>query len=224
MFRETFLRYRYGCLKLFAREGDSVVFMGSAFIVHNEGYLVTAAHLLYTQQNLLVITGASGDDFHHVSNEEHTPIPVNVVEIDHDRDLALLKIDTEIKIEMPDHLIGVPENVHIGHYVSCVGYPFGFHHVFNQAIQSAIVSAKMKTKNGTNIFLFNSMIHLGTRGGPLIDVDEGRVIGVVAGQFDPFEASPKFMREEDLPGSSFSYAISIEYVEEMLKEQGVEII
>ncbi|WP_022850934.1 S1 family peptidase [Limisalsivibrio acetivorans] len=223
MLTDTFLRYKNGCLKLFVKEGDTISFVGTGFIVHEKGYLVTVAHILYSQQNLVAVAEDTGDGFVPVVSQENYPMPVNVVDMDYDRDIALLKFDTDVNIEMPDHMIGTPDDTVVGNLVSCVGYPFGFHHVFNQTIQSAIVSAKINSRNETNIFLFNTMIHLGTRGGPLVDVEEGRVIGVVAGQFDPLEAAPKFMKEEELPDSNFSYAVSIEYAAALLEKHGLDI-
>ena len=54
MFQDAYTRFRGACMMLFHRQETEVIFMGSAFLAHPEGYLLTVAHLLHTTDDLLV--------------------------------------------------------------------------------------------------------------------------------------------------------------------------
>src|SRR5690606_41850419 len=53
---ETITRkFRTGCMMLARRRGDAIEFLGSSFIVHRQGYLLTAAHLVGGDRGLVVV-------------------------------------------------------------------------------------------------------------------------------------------------------------------------
>lgn len=203
-------------------EKDQLVFLGTAFLVHPAGYMLTVGHVLARQDNLMVVPIPSDDDFLPVSSPFFRAIPVRVAQIDPERDIALLAIDEEVEINMPDHVIGTPETTERGSSVACLGYAFGFQCIYSQVLQQAVVSAKFLSANDTRLLLFDTRIHPGSCGGPLINIEDMRVIGVVSGQFDSLEASPADS-EKSMP-TSFSYAVSIEYGAELMEKQGLEII
>lgn len=224
MLQDIHLRYRNGCMKLFRMDDqDRLVFLGTAFVVHSKGYLLTVAHPLTKEDTLMVVPPSTEDDFLPVSSDALTAIPVRVAQINKERDLALLAFAGEVEITMPDHLIGVPDNATVGSGVACFGFAFGFQCIYNQVLQQAVICAKMRSTNDTNIFLFDSRVHDGSRGGPLVSMDDDRVIGVVTGRFDPLEATPVIEGEKPMP-TSFSYAVSIEYAIPMMEEEGLEVI
>ncbi|MFV0421075.1 S1 family peptidase [Oleidesulfovibrio sp.] len=224
MLQDIHLRYRNGCMKLFRMdEQKHLVFVGTAFVVHSEGYLLTVAHPVSQDDTLMVVPPEAEDDFLPVSSEALTAIPVRVAQMDKERDLALLKFTDKVEITTPDHLIGVPENATVGSGVACLGFAFGFQCIYTQVLQQAVVCAKMRSTNGTNLFLFDSRVHDGSRGGPLVSNDDDRVIGVVTGRFDPLEATPVIEGEKPMP-TSFSYAVSIEYAVPMMEKEGLDVI
>jgi serine protease Do len=211
-------------MMLFHREAQELAFMGTAFLVHPQGYLLTAAHLLYAKDDLMVSTAEALEDFGDTGRERVGSMPVSLVAADQERDVALLKFSQARDITVPDHLIGVPEDLTVGSRVATLGYPFGFHHIYEQVLQQGIVSSRMLSQNETKLFLFDSQAHAGGRGSPLINVDDLRVVGIVSGRFDPAEASPDWHRSGTDIATNFSYAISIEYALPLLEAEGIEIV
>jgi serine protease Do len=211
-------------MMLLKKEGDEVSFMGTVFLVHGAGYLITAAHILYSRDNLMVAPWEYYDLFAPMEEKTVTPYPVDVVIENGERDLALLKFQDKIQITAPDHIVGSPAETAVGSTTAYLGYPFGFYHIYAQVIRQATVCAKMKSRNGTNLFLIDSTVHDGCRGGPLVNADDGRVVGVIGSGFGPEEMKVKDYEKTSLFTSHISYAISIEYVEQMLENEGVEVV
>lgn len=202
---------------------NQLVFLGTAFVIHPDGYLLTAAHAVSMQKNLMVVPVAPEEDFLPMISASFRAIPVNVAQTDIERDIALLQFTDDVAMNMPDHVLGAPESIDMGTGVACLGFPFGFQCIYNQVLQQAVVSAKILSANGTRLFLFDSRVHDGSRGAPLISMEDQRVIGVVSGRFDSFEASPIEEKDKGMP-TSFSYAVSIEYATPLMEEQGLEIL
>ncbi|WP_018124072.1 S1 family peptidase [Desulfovibrio oxyclinae] len=224
MLQDVYLRYRNGCMRLFSMDDqERLVFLGTAFVVHPDGYLLTVSHAIGNHKNLMVVPVPSDVDFLPMSPEELNAMPVHVVSQDKDRDVALLAFSESMEITMPDHVIGVPDAVDMGNGVACLGFAFGFQCIYNQVMQQAVVCAKMRSNNETKLFLFDSRVHDGSRGGPLLNMEDQRVIGIVSGRFDPLEASPATEEERGMP-TSFSYAVSIEYAIPLMEEAGLEIL
>ncbi|MGM0425584.1 MAG: S1 family peptidase, partial [Thermodesulfobacteriota bacterium] len=79
--------------------------------------------------------------------------------------------------------------------------------------------------NETNLLVFNTMIHHGDIGGPLVNSVDGRIVGIIAGRFDPeviLHRQSRPQREETYQ-TNISYAVSIEYGTHLMQEQGLEI-
>jgi len=224
MLQDIYLRYRNGCMKLFHMdEQERLVFLGSAFLIHEKGYLLTAAHLLQNQDNLMAVPVPVDEvDFSPVSSDELQALPVYVTRYNKERDVALLAFRDPLEITMPDHVVGTPENVLVGQGVACLGFAFGFQCIYNQVMQQGVVCSKMLSNNDTKLFLFDSRVHAGSSGGPLVNLEDQRVIGVVSGRFDPLEASPALPQDQGMR-TSFSYAVSIEYAVPLMEAEGLVI-
>jgi serine protease Do len=224
MLQDVHMRYRNGCMKLFKTDSrNRLVFLASAFVIHPQGYLLTVAHAISPEDTLMVVPAPAEAGFHPVSSEALAAIPVRLARMDKERDMALLAFTDPVEITMPDHVIGVPENVSEGNGVASLGFAFGFQCIYTQVLQQAVICAKMRSTNETNMFLFDSRVHGGSKGGPLVGLDDLRVIGIVSGRFDPLEATPVVDGTEPMP-TSFSYAVSIEYAVPLLEKEGLEPI
>ena len=225
MIQDIHTRYRGGCMMLMRQEHDSALFMGTAFLVHPKGYLLTAAHLLHDfREKLYVAARDYGDDFAPMQTDTVVPLPAEVRQIDHDHDLALLRITDGTEVTMPDHVIGVPSALAPGAVVSCLGFPFGFYHVYNLVVNQGIVSAKMQSPNGTGLILIDTPMLDGMRGGPLVSVHDGRVVGVLSGRFSPEEVMGLPQDETTPHRRTFAYAISIEYAAALMEAEGLEVV
>jgi serine protease Do len=206
-------KFRSGCMMLARRRGDAVEFIGSAFLVDRQGYLLTAAHLVASDDGLVVVPTEASDDFSPMTAHRVAAMPVSVAARDTDRDVALLRIEHQVEIGVPDDFLGSTAAVRQGASVMSLGYSFGHHQVHTVMAFEAVVSAKIRSRNDTALILFSSAFHEGDRGGPLIHVEDGHVIGIVSGRFEPGELVPRVPQEERLTAAetNVSYAVAIEY-------------
>jgi serine protease Do len=225
MMQDLYARYRGGCMMLMRQEGGTALFMGTAFLIHPKGYLLTAAHLLHDfRENLYVAPRDYGKAFAPMTSSTVVPLPCEVRQIDIDHDIALLYLPEANEVSMTGHVMGVPEAVSPGSAIACLGYPFGFYHVYNFVINQGIVSAKMRSRNDTHLLLIDTPMLDGMRGGPLISAGDGRVIGVLSGRFSPEEAMGLPHDETTAYRRIYAYAISIEYATPLMEAEGLEIV
>lgn len=211
---ETITRkFRTGCMMLARCRGDAIEFLGSSFIVHRQGYLLTAAHLVGDDRGLVVVPCEPTDEFQPMTSPTVAAMPVSVAARDADRDVALLRIEPDLEIGVPDDFLGSTAATAQGASVIAMGYSFGHHQVHALMAFDAIVTAKIRSRNGTALILYGAAFHEGIRGGPLIHVDDGHVIGIISGRFDPAELFPQSPADERLVNAetTVSYAVAIEY-------------
>ena len=209
-------------MMLARRQSESVHFLGSAFLVHANGYLLTAAHLVTAAaEDLVVVATAPDDDFLPLTADRVTAMPVTVVALDAEHDVALLRIEPTLQIGVPDDFLGSTAAVRQGASVMALGYSFGHHQVHAAMATDAVVTAKLRSRNGTSLILYGAAFHEGDRGGPLVHVQDGHIIGVISGRFEPAEITRAAIAER-APGDSadnrlaaaeshVSYAVAIEY-------------
>jgi serine protease Do len=206
-------KFRSGCMMLAHQRGAAIEFLGTAFVVHGQGYLLTAAHLVTAPEGLVVVPGDPSDDFLPMTSERVTAIPVTVAARDLDRDVALLRIDRDVTFGVPDDFLGNNAAVRPGASVMALGYSFGHHQVHTVLAFQAVVSAKIVSRNGTSLILYDSRFHEGDRGGPLVHVRDGHVIGIVSGRFEAGEIIAHVPEGAGgaIAESNVSYAVAIEY-------------
>lgn len=158
--------------------------IGSGFIVSNDGYVLTNAHVV-------------GDDSAHVTVKlsDKREFKAKVIGIDRRTDVALIKIDAR---NLPTAAIGDPDRARVGEWVAAIGSPFGFEHT----VTAGIISAKARRLPDENYVPFiqtDVAINPGNSGGPLFDLN-GRVIGV---------NSQIYSRSGGFMGISFSIPIDV---------------
>ena len=206
-------KFRSGCMMLARRRGDAIEFLGSAFLVDRRGYLLTAAHLVAAGEELAVVPSEPNDDFAPMTAHRVAAMPVSVAARDVDRDVALLRIEHDVEIGVPDDFLGSTTAVRQGASVMSLGYSFGHHQVHTVMAFDAIVTAKIRSRNDTALILYSSAFHEGDRGGPLIHVEDGHVVGIVSGRFEPGELVPQVAEDDRLTAAetNVSYAVAIEY-------------
>jgi serine protease Do len=226
MLGTVYQKFSGGCMMVFRREGEAVHFLGSAFLVHEDGYLLTVSHIVpQNDVDLIVVPSSPGNEFTSISHETVTSIPVRVVSRNQDRDVALLKMQQEIEMQLPDHFIGTAESTIVGNQVMALGFSFGHQALHTLMALSAVTSAKVLSRNESKILLFDNMIHVGDRGGPLIGVDDGLVIGIINGRFDAVRASQEYTDGSQTVevNTNMSYAVAIDYGVELMEAEGLKI-
>lgn len=206
-------KFRSGCMMLARKEGQAIEFLGSAFLVHEAGYLLTAAHLVARRDQLVVVAADPSDDFLPMTVERVTAMPVIVAAEDTEHDVALLSIEQSLEISVPDDFLGNNQAVRQGASLMALGYSFGHHQVHTVMAFDTVVAGKIQSKNGTSLILYGSAFHEGDRGGPLVHVQDGHIIGIISGRFEPSDLVSKTTADDKLTAAetNVSYAVAIEY-------------
>jgi len=135
--------------------------MGSGFIVSNDGYIVTNAH---------VVDGASEVTVKLTDRREFT---AKVVGSDKRTDIALIKIDAK---DLPALDISGKPEVKRGEWVIAIGSPFGF----ESSVSAGVVSGVHRAlPNGQMVPFIQTdvAVNPGNSGGPLLNA-KGQVVGV----------------------------------------------
>ena len=180
-------KFSGSCFLLVRKDKDTALFLGTAFLVHEKGYLLTAAHLMEgDEENLMAVRPQDPDAFSSLSMDRVAAMELETVRMDKVHNTALLKFKRDLQISTPDYLLGNGEDVLLGTTGLCLGFPFGHDDLYNLAVQRALVSSKvLTTNNQTKLLLIDTTVHDGMAGGPFVSSTEGRVIGILTGRFSP---------------------------------------
>ncbi len=137
--------------------------LGSGFIIHQDGYIVTNAHVIDSADEISVT----------LSNNPDKVYTAKVIGSDKKADLAVLKIES--KDPLPYLEFGNAEQSKVGDWVLAIGNPFGL----GGSVTSGIISAKSRFIGGQydELIQTDASINRGNSGGPLLNMD-GQVIGV----------------------------------------------
>lgn len=217
-------KFRGACMMLMRDGEDQLSFLGSAFLVHRTGYMLTAAHLVSKTDGLLVVPTAYTDDFTPMTFDRVSAMEVSVVSSDTHSDVALLKIEHDLAIEVPDDFLGATENVDPGATVMGLGYSFGHEQLHAVITHGGVVAAKIRSPNDTRLILFDKMVNDGDRGGPLVHVNDGHIVGIISGRFEPAETVRGSQDWDRSPprDTSVSFAVAIEYGLELMAAEGLQ--
>ncbi|MCC6579418.1 MAG: trypsin-like peptidase domain-containing protein [Phycisphaeraceae bacterium] len=139
--------------------------VGSGFVIHRDGYIVTNAHVVARTAERKVIF------------DDQRQFAAEVIAIDHQRDLAVLKIDPPA----PLHTIrlGHSHDLMIGETVIAIGNPLGYQHTVTAGVVSAI-ERSVELKPGVtfdHLIQTDASINPGNSGGPLLNV-LGELVGI----------------------------------------------
>jgi len=88
-------------------------------------------------------------------------------------------------------------------------------------VAQAMLSAKMLTANETRVLVFDTRTHPGDIGGPLVNAENGRILGILQGQFNLVAIQGIKEPENYRMESRFSYAVLIEYAWVLLNQEGL---
>lgn len=161
---------------------------GTGFIITDDGYIVTNAHVLadsngYLAKNIRAI------------NSDSQTISATFIGFDDNFDLALIKISgnyNSIKL-------GNSDNIQIGEKVIAIGNPLGLQFSVSEGIISAV---NREGSNGEKAYIqTDAALNPGNSGGPLIN-KQGEVIGI-----NNFKISG---------GESLGFALESNYIKEVV--------
>ncbi len=137
--------------------------LGSGFILTQDGYILTCAHVVEDASRVIV------------RFSDRRELDAQIVGKDKRSDVAVLKVEAE---GLPVVTIGEPADLEVGEWVLAIGSPFGF----DSSATSGIVSAKGRSLPNESYVPFiqtDVAINPGNSGGPLFDLD-GKVVGINA--------------------------------------------
>ena len=135
--------------------------LGSGFIVSDDGYILTNAHVVRNAEEVMV------------KLTDKREFKAKVVGSDPQTDVAVLKIDAS---NLPTVKLGDSNNVQVGEWVVAIGSPYGF----DNSVTAGIVSAKGRAlPDGTYVPFIQTDVPVnpGNSGGPLFNL-KGEVIGI----------------------------------------------
>jgi serine protease Do len=139
--------------------------LGSGFVVHEDGYIITNAH---------VVKGADKLSVTFINGKEYE---ADIISADETKDLAFLKIEAQEKFKAIK--MGTSCDLMIGESVVAVGNPFGY----SNSVTEGIISAVGRNIHVRDDFWLRGLlqtsapINPGNSGGPLLNIN-GELIGI----------------------------------------------
>ncbi|MCP3904016.1 MAG: PDZ domain-containing protein [Planctomycetes bacterium] len=139
--------------------------VGSGFVIHPDGYIVTNAHVVARTTERKVIFG------------NDRVYDARIIASDASRDLAILKIDADESL--PTLELGRSNDLMVGETVIAIGNPLGY----QQTVTTGVVSASERDIQVSRDLTFSGLIQTdasinpGNSGGPLLNA-VGELIGV----------------------------------------------
>jgi serine protease Do len=169
--------------------------LGSGFIMSNDGYILTNAHVV------------EGADEINVRFTDKREFKAKVIGADRRTDIAVIKIEAA---QLPAVKFGDPSKLKVGEWVVAIGAPFGF----ENTVTAGIVSAKGRSLPQENFVPFiqtDVAINPGNSGGPLFNM-RGEVVGI---------NSQIYSRTGGFMGLSFAIPIDVALdIGKQLREKG----
>ncbi|HEY7203181.1 MAG TPA: trypsin-like peptidase domain-containing protein [Methylomirabilota bacterium] len=135
---------------------------GSGFVIREDGYLVTNAHVVADAERIQVrLTDGRRFD-------------AKLIGLDERVDLALLKIDAT---GLPVAPLGDSNRTRVGEFVLALGHPFGLEQTVSFGIVSRKGSPIQVAAPGFEFIQTDAAVNPGNSGGPLVNM-AGEVVGI----------------------------------------------
>lgn len=132
---------------------------GSGFLITNDGYIITNAHVVGTSATA------------KVRFEQGSSLDGQVVKVNRDFDVALIKVAGN---DLPALPLGNDRDLQVGNELYAIGTPLD--KLLGQTVTRGILSGKREV-DGRRYLQTDVSINPGNSGGPLINAD-GQVVGV----------------------------------------------
>ncbi len=148
---------------------------GSGIIMSPDGYILTNAHVVKGAHSVKVQLNVRAEAAAREQGDRtvNRPFAGTLVGLDHDSDLAVIKIDEK---NLPYLSFGDSDELKQGEIVLALGNPLGLDNSVSMGVVSA-VSRQIKPEDPMVYVQTDAPINPGNSGGPLVDTD-GQVVGV----------------------------------------------
>ena len=143
---------------------DSGTSLGTGFIVHPAGYILTARHVVDSVENL------------NVALSSGLVLEARLIASDDASDLALLKVTSTEPLQVLDVRTAPP--VRLGEWIVVIGNPFGLGLTASAGIVGAHGVA-LGTANPAGWIQTDASINPGNSGGPVLNT-RGEVVGIAS--------------------------------------------
>ncbi|MEP7152398.1 MAG: SUMF1/EgtB/PvdO family nonheme iron enzyme [Nitrospira sp.] len=160
---------------------------GSGVIVHHDGYILTAHHVVSNAKRITIVT--SGE----------FRVPAVLVSVDAEHDLALLKVET---VGLSEASLGYAGAVKLDQEVIAVGFQFGLREI---TVTRGHVAA-VRAKGVQRVFQVDAAVNPGNSGGPLFN-RRGEVVGIL---------TTKFTHPSGIVPEGMAFAVPISYATPLL--------
>ena len=136
---------------------------GSGVIVDAQtGHIVTNHHLVADAHEI------------HVRLSDGREFPADLVGVDPQVDLAVLRIAADDLTQLP---FGKSQGLRVGDFVIAIGNPFGLEQTVTSGIVSALGRSGLRIEGYQNFIQTDASINPGNSGGALVDL-KGRLVGI----------------------------------------------
>jgi len=166
---------------------------GSGFVVHQDGYLVTNAHVIQGETDIRTIVF---EETAGVINRR-TIDDIEIIAVNDHFDLALLRMDHPSGDPFPTVYLQSGDELGAGEPVFAIGAPLGL----ERTLSSGVIATTRRSFEGIPYIQTTTQINPGNSGGPLFNL-AGEVIGVTNMKI-PF-------------GEGLGFAIPARYVRDFL--------
>jgi serine protease Do len=136
---------------------------GSGFVISNDGYILTNAHMVAGAQQVVVRL------------RDKRELKAEIVGIDAPTDVALIKVQAE---RLSKVTIGNPAKLKVGEWVAAIGSPFGLENSVTKGIVSATGRA-LPDEAYVPFIQTDAAVNPGNSGGPLFNM-KGEVVGITS--------------------------------------------
>ncbi len=147
------------------RRQRQVAVLGSGMVVHEDGYVITNAHVIKGSEKIKVVFSDSSE------------FEAKIISGDESKDLAVLKIQVDKKL--PFVRLGRSNDLLIGETVIAIGNPYGYANTVTSGVVSA-VGRDIQVVEGfwlRGLIQTDAPINPGNSGGPLLNIN-GELIGI----------------------------------------------
>jgi serine protease Do len=224
MFRHVVRHHGNGCVMLAKQKDEKTIdLLGTAFICHAKGYLLTAAHTFSLTDKLGFVPPVPIGQFNKSQQETFNFIPVTVAQFDAVNDVALLKLNSDVTVGVPPNIFGTDELTPIGSSLCYLGFPHAHNGQHALKASSSILGSKVISTNSTKQLVLDSMVEQGNSGGPVIDLASNRIIGIVSRRFSPTGSNGGIRIGNHALGteSTISYATAISHALALFDAEGL---
>jgi serine protease Do len=149
---------------------NKVFSKGTGFIVTDDGYILTANHVVKEAKDKIQVRTLEGNQFKFYE--------AKLISSDNNADVALLKINVKdfVHVNLGDY-----NKFREGMNIGFVGFPLSMDvPLVNDGIISGRGLFKYEQKgDAVNIYVINAFVNQGNSGGPVFSAETGEVIGII---------------------------------------------